>query len=371
MIVTALIIAVTVWLWLIFVHGRFWRSGPVLPAASGASSTPVAVVVPARDEAAVIGASVASLLGQTHAALRVIVVDDESSDGTGDIARGLADPRLRVLTGQPKPAGWSGKLWAVAQGVREAGDAAFILLTDADIVHAPGHVAALLAKAEGAGLDLVSEMVALNCESWAERALVPAFVFFFQLLYPFAWVNDPTRTTAAAAGGTILVRATALQRIGGISALRGALIDDVALAGLVKRFGSIWLGHSTMARSLRPYPGAGDIWRMVARTAFVQLRRSWLLLGATVLGMAVVWLLPPAVALFGNGVARMLGLAAWAMAAAAYVPTLQRFGLSLVWAVFLPLIASFYMAATIGSAIDDLRGRGVVWKARAYRGHAA
>jgi hopene-associated glycosyltransferase HpnB len=367
----AAILAVAAWAWLLVARGRFWQAGPILPPAARESAANVAVVVPARDEAAMIVASLASLLAQTHAALRVIVVDDESSDGTGEIARGLTDPRLLVISGQAKPAGWSGKLWAVAQGVEAAGAAGFVLLTDADIVHAPGHVAALVAKAEAERLDLVSEMVALNCESWAERALVPAFVFFFQLLYPFAWVNDPRHRTAAAAGGSILLRRSALVRIGGMAALRGALIDDVALAGLVKPGGPIWLGHSNLARSLRPYPDAGDIWRMVARTAFVQLRRSWLLLVATIFGMALIWLLPPAAALFGSGMVRWLGLAAWGMAAVCYLPTLRRFGRSAGWAPLLALVALFYMAATIGSALDHLRGRGVVWKARAYRGHEA
>jgi hopene-associated glycosyltransferase HpnB len=270
------------------------------------------------------------------------------------------------LTGQPKPAGWSGKLWAVAQGVAEAGEVDYLFLTDADIIHDPGHLASLLAHAERHGLDMVSEMVALHCDSWAERALVPAFVFFFQMLYPFAWVNDPTRPIAAAAGGTVLLRRAALLRIGGIAAIRGALIDDVALAKAVKHGGRIWLGHSVLARSVRPYPGAADIWRMVTRTAFVQLRRSWWLLAATTLAMALIWLVPPYMALFGQGLARSVGAILWALAAGSYLPTLIRFRLSPIWAPLLPLVAVFYMAATIGSAVDDVRGRGVVWKRRAY-----
>jgi hopene-associated glycosyltransferase HpnB len=213
---------------------------------------------------------------------------------------------------------------------------------------------------------MVSEMVALNCVSWAERALVPAFVFFFQMLYPFQWVNDPRRRIAAAAGGTVLLRPAALRRIGGLAAISGALIDDVALAKAVKAGGPIWLGHSLLARSIRPYPGAADIWRMVARTAFVQLRRSWLLLLATTLAMAVVWLAPPCLAVFAQGVPQLVGVVLWLLAAATYVPTLVRFGLSLFWAPMLAAVAVFYMAASIGSALDDLRGRGVMWKQRAY-----
>ncbi|MBS0561925.1 MAG: glycosyltransferase [Proteobacteria bacterium] len=330
----------------------------------------VAIVVPARDEAAGIGAALRSLLAQDYPDFRVILVDDGSTDGTGDIARGIGDARLTVLTGRPRPAGWSGKLWAVAQGIAAAGDAELIFLTDADIVHERGHLSALAAKID-TGCDMVSEMVALSCESLAERALVPAFVYFFQLLYPFAWVNDPLRATAAAAGGTVLIRRRALERIGGIQAVAGALIDDVALAAAVKKGGRIWLGHSLLARSVRPYPHAIDIWRMVARTAYVQLRFSPLLLIATTLGMALVWLVGPLAAIFAHGAARWLGLAVWAAQIVSYLPTLRRFGLSPLWAPALPLVALFYMAATIGSAIDHHSGRGVVWRNRAYAGGGA
>ena len=243
---TLAVLSLLIWLYLLLAHGRFWQSGPELAPARPADAPPVAVVVPARDEAPLIGRTLRSLLAQDYAGpLRIVLVDDGSSDGTGAIARA---PRRRAArrcsTAQPRPAGWSGKLWAVAQGIAEAGDAELVLLTDADIVHDPRHVATLVAQAERGDLDLVSEMVALACDTPAERALVPAFVFFFQLLYPFAWVNDPLRATAAAAGGTILIRRRALQRIGGVAAVRGALIDDVALAAAVKRGGRIWLGHS-------------------------------------------------------------------------------------------------------------------------------
>ncbi len=363
------VLSLAIWAYLLGLHGKFWQSAPELRPDRPLVVPGVSIVVPARDEAPVIARSLASLLAQDYAgALRVVLVDDGSGDGTGDIARRFADPRLTALDGRPRPAGWSGKLWAVAQGVAEAGEAELVLLTDADIEHDPRHVATLVAQAERHGLDLVSEMVALNCESFAERALVPAFVFFFQLLYPFAWVNNSLRATAAAAGGTILIRRRALDRIGGIEAVRGALIDDVALAAAVKRGGRIWLGHSGLARSIRPYPAAADIWRMVARTAYVQLRRSPVLLAFCLVGMALTWLVPPAAALFAHGAARWIGLLAWAVAAGSYLPTLRRFGRSPLWAPFLPLVAVFYMAATIGSALDHARGRGVVWKSRAYQG---
>jgi hopene-associated glycosyltransferase HpnB len=379
---TLAVVTVLVWAYLLAGHGRFWQAGPVLApvvrngvAAQAASHeapdqglAPVVVVVPARDEAPVIGAALTSLLAQDYAALRIVLVDDGSSDGTGAIARGFADNRLTVIEGAPRPEGWSGKLWAVAQGIAAAGDAELILLTDADIEHDPPHVATLVAQAQRGDFDLVSEMVRLSCVSWAERALVPAFVFFFQLLYPFAWVNNQRKRTAAAAGGTILIRRRALARIGGIAAVRGALIDDVALAAAVKRGGPIWLGHSALARSIRAYPGVADIWRMVTRTAYVQLRRLPLLLAGTVLAMTVVWLAPPALALFGHGAARWMGWLAWAGMAGSYMPTLRRFGRSPLWAPLLPLVAAFYTAATIGSAVDHHRGRGVAWKGRAYQG---
>ena len=284
---------------------------------------------------------------------------------------GLYSRSLTVIEAGARPAGWSGKLWAVSRGVAEAADAELLLLTDADIVHQPAHVSTLVAHIEQHDLDLVSEMVELACDSVAERALVSAFVFFFQLLYPFAKVNEGSGRTAAAAGGTMLIRQRALRRIGGVDSVKGALIDDVALAAKVKQGGNIWLGHATLARSVRPYPGFADIWRMIARTAYVQLRFSPALLAATTAGMAVTWLVPPAAALFGHGAAFACGLAAWIMLAASYVPTLRRFGRSLLWAPVLPLIAAFYMAATIGSAVNHHLGRGVAWKGRDYQGSAA
>ncbi len=403
------VLSLLTWAYLWVAHGRFWSAGPSLSPAVPRNAVPIDIVVPARDEAEGIEACLRSLLAQDYAGpVRIIVVDDGSSDGTGEIARGLAptptpegplplgegrgeghpdgsapvassltqpSPRgrglfqgrrvLHVLTGRPRPAGWSGKQWAVQQGVQHA-TAPLLLLCDADIVHDPAHLATLVAKLEADRLDLVSEMVALNCASPAERALVPAFVFFFQLLYPFATVNDPRRRAAAAAGGTMLVRRDALERAGGIEALRGKLIDDVALAALIKRNGRIWLGHSQLARSIRPYPHPADVWRMVARTAYVQLRFSPLLLAGTIAGLALVWLVPPGLAVFGHGWARLAGLATFAAACASYLPTLRRFRLNPAWALLLPAVASFYMAATIGSAVQHHRGRGAVWKRRSY-----
>src|SRR5258708_5469208 len=248
----------------------------------------VDIVVPARDEAHTIAAAIGSLLAQDYRGkFRVILVDDNSTDGTAAVAGRAAN--LRIITLQSKPVEWSGKLWALSQGVAASG-AAFLLFTDADIVQDPRHLSSLVAKLLQSRLELVSEMVRLNCSSLAERALVPAFVYFFQMLYPFAKVNDPRSAVAAAAGGTVLIRREALERTGGVEAIRGALIDDVALARAVKQGGPIFLGHSGLATSVRRYPGFIDVWRMISRTAFTQLRYSAWLLGLTIAGLTVVWL---------------------------------------------------------------------------------
>lgn len=360
-------LALLAWLYLALLHGRFWQSGPVLVAERPAAAPAVVAIVPARDEAALVARSIGSLLAQDYPELAVVLVDDGSSDGTGDIVRALPhEGQLGVLDGAPRPADWAGKLWAVQQGASVT-DHEWLLLTDADIVHDPIHVSTLMAHAERAGCDMVSEMVALHCESRAERALIPAFVYFFQLLYPFEWVNDRRRRVAAAAGGTILVRRAALERAGGIAAIAGCLIDDVALASAIKRSGGrIWLGHTSLARSIRPYPDWRSIWRMITRSAYVQLRHSPLLLAGMVLGLALLFLAPPAALLAGRGLGFWLGLAGWALMAFTFEPTLERYRRWPLWAPLLPLIALFYMAATIGSAVAHHFGGGVVWKERAY-----
>lgn len=373
---TLALASLAAWGKLVFAHGRFWLSGPRLRAKAMAQRAwpDVAVVVPARDEAESIQACVASLVGQDYLGkLSVIVVDDNSSDGTGDLARAVEDPqgRLTVMTGAVRPDGWSGKLWAVHQGERHAlrriDGKGYLFLTDADILHDVGHLRTLVAKAQDDDLDLVSEMVELNCESAAERLLVPAFVYFFAMLYPFAKINDPTSSVAGAAGGTILVRRQALEKIGGIESVRGALIDDCTLAARVKKTGGkLFLGHSTLARSVRPYCGASDIWRMVSRTAYVQLRYSPMLLAMTILGMLVVWIAPVMFTIFGRGRLRRLGLLSSILCAVSFWPTIQRFRLSPLRILQLPLAAAFYMAATVGSAFDHHRGRGARWKNRAY-----
>jgi len=359
------LISLLIWIYLVLAHGRFWSSGPELaPAVAAADCPDVDVIVPARDEVQTIGPVIASLVAQDYAGrFRVTLVDDNSTDGTAAAAG--SSPRLRILQGQPKPPGWSGKLWAMAQGVA-ASEAPVLLFTDADIVHDPRHLATLVARLDQPRVEMVSEMVHLNCASIAERALVPAFVYFFQMLYPFRQVNDPHSSVAAAAGGTVLVRREALERIGGIESIKGALIDDVTLAKSIKRVGPIYLGHSGLASSIRPYPHLGDLWRMISRTAFTQLRYSLTLLLLTLLGLTLVWLVPVWEILFGTGWSFGFAVAAFAIAAASYIPTLRRYRQLPAWSFALPLIALFYMAATLGSAISHWAGSGARWKDRAY-----
>jgi hopene-associated glycosyltransferase HpnB len=358
------LLSLAVWIYLFFGRGKFWQSQPELSPATPLEFPDVDIIVPARNEAETIGAAIGSLLVQDYAGnFRILVIDDDSTDDTSALAG--AAPNLHLIRLGSKPMGWSGKLWAMSQGVA-AGKAPLILFTDADIAHDPKHLSSLAAMLQQARLDLVSEMVRLNCTSLAERALIPAFVYFFQMLYPFARVNDPASQVAAAAGGTMLIRREVLHRIGGIEAIKGSLIDDVALAKAVKRIGNIFLGHSGLAASLRPYPAFADIWRMISRTAFTQLRYSAVMLALTLAALSVVWLVPPWEAGFAHGWRFVCGLAACGLAAASYTPTLTRYGLSRLWAAALPLIALFYMAATLGSAVNFWRGTGARWKNRDY-----
>lgn len=361
-------LSLAIWVYLLLGRGMFWRALVDPPLAQPRVWPSVVAVIPARNEAAVVGEAVASLLAQDYpGTLSILLVDDHSSDGTAEIARAAAgdkSDRLSIVAARALPPGWTGKLWALSEGVRQiATPPALYLFTDADIAHHKTNLAELVARLEGEGRDLVSLMVKLRCESFAERFLIPPFVFFFALLYPFAWSNDPRHGTAAAAGGCVLIRRSAYERIGGYEAIKGALIDDCALARAVKRGGSIWLGLSRQTRSLRPYPRIADIWNMVARTAYTQLRYSPLLLVATILGMAVTYL-APVLLLFARDGAAGLGFLAWAVMAFCYAPMLRFYGCSLIWAPLLPLAASVYLAATINSAWRYWRGRGGEWKGR-------
>ncbi|MCD4522816.1 glycosyltransferase [Burkholderia pseudomallei] len=346
-------------------------------AAAAAGWPAVATVVPARNEADVIGEAVRSLVEQAYeGAFHLIVVDDHSTDGTAEAARaaaaavGCAD-RLTVLAAQPLPAGWSGKVWAQSQGiaaVRSLGlPADYLLLTDADIGHPPDAVAQLVTRAQAEQRDLVSLMVRLRCDSFWEKALIPAFVFFFAKLYPFSWINDPRNRTAGAAGGCMLVRRDALEEAGGIESIRGALIDDCSLAAQIKHRGAgrhpIRLDLADRSVSLRPYDSWRDIWNMIARTAFTQLRYSPVLLLGTLVGMTILYLVPPVAAL-AYGARAWPAWLAWASMCTAYAPMLSYYRRSPWWAPALPLVALFYVGATFASAVRYWRGKGGQWKAR-------
>jgi hopene-associated glycosyltransferase HpnB len=371
-----------IWLYLVVAHGGFWRAAErndeVLPWNGGLSNSAwpaITAIIPARDEALCVGETVASLLGQTYAGdLRVIVVDDQSRDATAQVAREAAmrlgqAERLTVLSGRALPGGWTGKLWAQQQGValvnEQPSPPDYLLFTDADIVYGPDAVSQLVVRAQADRLVLASLMVKLHCESFAERVFIPAFIFFFQMLYPFAWANDPRRATAAAAGGCMLVRRDALRQAGGMAAIRGALIDDCALAKLLKAQGPIWIGLTERVRSIRVYPSVADIRHMVARTAYAQLRYSPLLLAGTIVGLALTYLAPVALTIFASGLAEFLGLFTWLLMALAFRPTLRFYGLSIFWGLALPAIAALYMAFTVDSAYQHARGRGGMWKGRA------
>jgi hopene-associated glycosyltransferase HpnB len=370
------LLAVAAWLYLLLARGFFWlardrddRDLPAEPAAWPA----VAAVVPARNEADVIARSVKSLLAQDYAgAFQIVIVDDASDDGTGAAARdaaarlGQAD-RLEVMAGRALAKGWTGKLWAVSQGVARASEAApaYLWITDADIAHEPHTLRRLVARAESGRLALVSLMARLQTGTLSERLLIPAFVFFFDMLFPFAWVNDPRRRTAAAAGGCMLVRREALEAAGGLAAIRAEIIDDCALAARLKPQGPIWLGLTCSSVSLRPYGGVGEIGRMVARSAYAQLRYSPVLLAGTVAGMLTVYLAAPLLAMLATGPARWLGLGAWALMALSFQPMLRYYRLSPLWGLALPLIGALYTLFTLKSAIDVWRGRGGMWKGRA------
>lgn len=365
--------ALAVWIYLIAARGGFWLAAVRDDGAPAPPQWPAVIaVIPARDEARGVGETVDSLLRQDYGGpFSIVLVDDQSTDGTADVARraaseASAEDRLTVLAGAALPAGWTGKLWAMKQGVDLATERepAYLLLTDADIAYERDALSRLVAKAQDRDLVLTSWMVKLRCETFAERALIPAFVFFFEMLYPFAWVNQADRTTAAAAGGCMLVRRDALAAAGGIEAIRDALIDDCSLAQRMKTQGSIWLSLTERARSTRPYPGFDDIRRMVARSAYAQLRYSPVLLAGTVAGMAVIFLAPVLLALFGHGFARPAAWLVWAAMAIVFQPILRFYGLSPFWGPFLPAIALVYMAFTLDSAYQNARGRGGLWKGR-------
>ena len=373
-----------IWLFLLLLWGRFWLAQSRIDRRSLAelnSYPSVCVVIPARDEAEAIVTSINSLLNQKYRGeLSVVLVDDNSRDRTAELARKTAQMsassvRFELISGKPLRTGWKGKLWAVKQGVdyaRQNISPDYFLFTDADICHSSNNIEQLVTKAETEQLDLVSLMVLLRCKSFWEKLLIPAFVFFFQKLYPFPWVNNPQRSIAAAAGGCILIRNDTLADIGGIAAIKDALIDDCSLAQAVKaRHKKIWLGLTTTTISLRPYNNLKAIWDTIARTAFTQLNYSWLLLVGTLVGMSLVYLTAPISLTIGIGDRNWLvvgiSLLTWLLMSIAYFPTIKLYNLSIFWTLALPAIAFLYTLMTIDSAVKYYQGKGGAWKGRTYQ----
>ena len=373
---TALLLAaasLAIWLYLVFARGWFWLGRERDNAAVALPATPsVAIVVPARNEVDNIAASVTSLLKQDYPALSLIVVDDDSHDGTARAARAAAaalgaEGKLSVAESPALPAHWTGKLWALKQGIAAAEETfapKYLMLTDADIVHTPDTLSWLVAQAEANGLALTSLTARWRCENLPERVHIPAFIYFFQMLYPFAWVNRPEHAMAGAAGGCMLVRADALRAAGGIEVIRDALIDDCALAAALKKQGPIWVGLTDRSQSIRPYAGWTDMRRMIARSAYAQLRYSPLLLAGTILGMVLTYLVPPFTALFASGWAQLLGALAWMLMALSFQPILRFYRVSPLWGVALPAISFLFMLYTLDSAYQYAAGKGGAWKGR-------
>jgi hopene-associated glycosyltransferase HpnB len=364
-------------MYLLLFRGDIWlareredRDRPAVP--TGGNWPSVIAIIPARNEALALPRTLSSLSTQNYPGrFSIVVVDDDSSDGTGAIARSLAatlDREVAVLQAELLPPGWTGKVWAMQQGIAHAETMEhvpdYLLLTDADIEYSPDAVARLVARAKASRTVLTSLMVKLNCESVAERALIPAFVYFFQMLYPFAWVNKADAKTAAAAGGCTLVDRRALARAGSIAKIRSALIDDCALARLLKAEGPIWLGLSSDVLSLRTYPRFADIRRMVGRSAYAELNYSRVLLLGTALGMVLTYLAAPFLAIFAPVPANAVAALAWALMMLTFLPILRFYRVSELWVVAVPLIAAAYLGFTLVSAYQHWRGRGGTWKGR-------
>jgi hopene-associated glycosyltransferase HpnB len=385
------IISLIIWLYLLLFRGKFWLSNQKIdPEKISLTTYPsVCVVIPARNEADVLPVSLRSLLNQDYLGdFKIILVDDQSDDGTTEIAYELATifdktDRLTVISGELLSAGWSGKLWAMEQGIKYIKEQNlhpdYILFTDADIEHHKTNLRELVGKSQQENLALTSLMVRLRCQSIWEQFLIPAFVFFFEKLYPFLWVNDPHHKMAAAAGGCILIRQDILEQVGGLEIVRQALIDDCSLAAAVKLKlqdvsenppQGIWLGLSEKTCSLRPYDSLETIWDMVARTAYTQLNYSPLLLIGTVMGLTIIYIVPPVSFIWGlvvgNSLTTSLGGITWLLMSISYLPTLRLYKTSLLWSISLPAISFLYLLMTIDSALRHWRGKGGRWKGRVY-----
>jgi len=373
-----------IWIVLTFFRGAFWQlrafDDDIAPHSAPLVWPRVACVMPARNEAETVARAVSSLARQEYPGeFRIVIVDDHSEDATADLARSAAQvagaaERVRILHAEALQSGWTGKLWALQQGIASCEQDApeYIWFTDADIVHALDTLARLVSRAEQQRVELVSLMVLLQAKAFPERLLIPPFLYFFLKLYPPRWIADTKARTAGAAGGCILLRRTALERAGGFAAIRGEVIDDCALAHAVKRSGgAIWMGLTRTSVSLRAYQTFGEIRDLIARTAFTQLNYSSLLLTGTLAGMLLTYLAPVAFAFHPQPVVWRLGLAAWLLMALTYLPTMRFYGLSPLWAPFLPAAAAFYSYATWLSALRYWLGRGGQWKGRAQAARAS
>jgi hopene-associated glycosyltransferase HpnB len=381
-------LSLIIWIFLLLFWGQFWRADQRLELNNiDLSNYPsVCAIIPARNEADVLPISLKSLLNQDYSGqFSIILIDDQSTDKTAEVAQEIANhlnqsDRLNIISGQPLPVGWSGKLWAIEQGIQSTKNQNltpdYFLFTDADIDHHSTNLKELVTKAEKEDLALTSLMVLLRCDSFWEKFLIPAFVFFFQKLYPFPWVNNPQNKMAAAAGGCILIRRDRLEEIGSIPSLREALIDDCTLAQKIKGLSTpdnpskIWLGLTEKTKSLRPYDSLDTIWNMIARTAYTQLNYSPLLLLGTILGMSLVYLVDPVILLLGfylkSRNLMIMSSLTWVLMAIAYLPTLKLYKLSPLRSLSLPIIALFYNLMTIDSALRHWRGQGGGWKGRVY-----
>jgi hopene-associated glycosyltransferase HpnB len=386
------IITLGIWLHLFFGRGWFWRVGK-LDADREPLETPgewpqVMAVVPARNEEETIGRAVAGLVKQNYpGAFFVVVVDDHSEDATAGIAQQVADEsgvgeRVRIVSASALAEGWTGKLWALNEGVFNGGVTmsgasgtevpaatpevpTYYWFTDADVEHAPDTLRRLVVRAERDKLELASLMVLLQAKTLPERALIPAFLYFFLMLYPPQWIADEELGTAGAAGGCILLRREALARIGGLQAIRGEVIDDCALAKAVKLSGGkVWMGLTRKSTSLRAYGTFGEIRDLIARTAFTQLRYSALLLTGTLAAMFLTYFAPVILLFAHDSTSRTLGFVAWLFMTLSFLPTVRFYRLSIVWTPLLPLTAVFYTYATWVSAMRYWMGKGGHWKGR-------
>ncbi len=366
----AAFLPLAIWLYLLLGRGMFWlaRERDDSEQIEPLQWPSVTAVVPARNEADVIARSLDSLLAQDYpGTFRIVLVDDQSDDGTGNMARALdMSGKLSVISGSTRPVGWTGKLWAMSLGVSRAGTKAsdYFWFADADIAHAPDTLRSLVARAAAQKLVLTSLMAKLSCVTPAEHFFIPAFVYFFQMLYPFAWVNNPKNRLAAAAGGCMLVNRAALESAGGLAAIRNALIDDCALGKLMKGQGAIWLGLTERSVSIRPYANMTAIRRMVARSAYAQLQYSPPLLAGTLACLLTIFVAPLLLAVLAHGVARIVGIAAWGIMAASFIPMLRFYNRSTIWSFALPAIGLLYAVFTLDSAVQHWHGRGGMWKGR-------